>query len=177
MTKLSTLSYAFTLSSLGQLLLAKTQLGVCYISLGPEQNNLLTDLQRRFPSSHLQENLLLCQAELQKLHAHIENPVNALHMDLDIHGTTFQRQVWTVLQRIPVGETYNYAQVAAQIGAVKAVRAVANACGSNRLAIAIPCHRVIRSDGQLSGFRWGVAIKAELLRREALALNSKTLDN
>ena len=97
----------------------------------------------------------------------IEAPALGLHLPLDVHGTAFQERVWQALREIPPGTTVSYAEIAERIGAPKAVRAVAQACGANRIAVAIPCHRVVRRDGDLSGYRWGVERKRELLRREA----------
>ena len=101
--------------------------------------------------------------------AHVEQPTTALDLPLDVRGTAFQRRVWEALRAIPAGRTMSYADVAAAIGAPSAVRAVAGACAANSLALAIPCHRVVRTDGSLSGYRWGVERKRELLAREAVS--------
>ncbi len=153
--------------SLGAILVAQSQRGVCAILLGDDPQALLQDLQDRFPRA----NLIGGDAQFEQLVAQvvglIEAPSIGLALPLDVRGTAFQQRVWQALREIPAGSTASYAEIAARIGAPRAVRAVAQACAANHLAVAIPCHRVVRSDGDLSGYRWGVARKRELLEREA----------
>ena len=153
--------------ALGAILVAQSQLGLCAILLGDEPDQLLRDLQDQFPKAELVGG----NAEFERLVAQvvgfIEAPHLGLNLPLDVRGTAFQQRVWQALGSIPPGSTASYAEIAERIGAPKAVRAVAQACGANALAVAIPCHRVVRRDGDISGYRWGVARKRELLRREA----------
>lgn len=155
--------------SLGAILVAQTDRGICAIFLGDDPERLLHDLQDRFPRAHL----IGCDAGFEQWVAEVvgfvEAPALGLNLPLDIRGTAFQERVWQALRDIPVGTTASYAEIAQRIGSPKAVRAVAQACGANRLAVAIPCHRVVRHDGALSGYRWGVERKRELLRRESVA--------
>lgn len=161
------LYFALGECSLGSVLVAQSSRGVCAILLGDEPQALLEDLQRRFPRA----NLIGADADFERCVAQvvgfIEAPALGLDLPLDVRGTAFQQRVWQALGQIPPGSTASYAQIAALIGAPGAVRAVAGACAANCLAVAIPCHRVVRSDGGLSGYRWGVARKQQLLDREA----------
>jgi AraC family transcriptional regulator of adaptative response/methylated-DNA-[protein]-cysteine methyltransferase len=153
--------------SLGSILVAATERGVCAILLGDDPEQLAHDLERRFPRAQL----IGADAGFERLVAEVvglvEQPRVGLELPLDVRGTAFQRRVWQALREIPAGQTTSYAQLARAIGAPKAVRAVAQACGANALAVAIPCHRVVRTDGALSGYRWGVERKRALLAREA----------
>ncbi len=155
--------------SLGSILVAQSKKGVCSILIGDDPQLLVRDLQDRFPKA----NLIGDESHYQELIAEvvglIEKPEVGLGLPLDIRGTAFQQRVWKALQQIPPGSTATYSEIAAKIGMPKAVRAVAQACGANALAVAIPCHRVIRNDGSLSGYRWGVERKRVLLEREAHA--------
>ncbi|MFC3532899.1 bifunctional DNA-binding transcriptional regulator/O6-methylguanine-DNA methyltransferase Ada [Vogesella facilis] len=159
--------FAIAQCSLGALLVAQSERGICAILLGDDADSLLRELQDRFPAA----NLIGGDAGYEQLVAQvvgfIEAPQQGLALPLDIRGTAFQQRVWQALRTIPPGQTLSYSEVAARIGAPRAVRAVAQACAANALAVAIPCHRVVRTDGSLSGYRWGVARKAELLAREA----------
>jgi AraC family transcriptional regulator of adaptative response/methylated-DNA-[protein]-cysteine methyltransferase len=152
---------------LGSILVAATDKGVCAILLGDDPQELLRDLQDRFPKARLVGG----DAEFERLVARVvgfvEAPRQGLDLPLDIRGTAFQQRVWQALQEIPAGTTASYADVAARIGQPKAVRAVASACRANHIAVAIPCHRVVRTGGALSGYRWGIERKRELLAREA----------
>jgi AraC family transcriptional regulator, regulatory protein of adaptative response / methylated-DNA-[protein]-cysteine methyltransferase len=153
-------------SALGPVLVAASEKGVCAILFGEDSKTLTRDLQDRFPEAQLaggEEDLAPTLAKVVSL---IDAPVQALEAPLDMRGTEFQQRVWRALQDIPVGATASYKQIATSIGSPKAVRAVAGACAANALAVAIPCHRVVRSDGGLSGYRWGVARKRSLLARE-----------
>jgi AraC family transcriptional regulator of adaptative response/methylated-DNA-[protein]-cysteine methyltransferase len=162
--------YATGESALGLILVAKSQHGVCAILLGEDRESLERDLQQRFPKAELVAGDCELWPLVAKVVAFATDPRNELDLPLDIRGTEFQRQVWAALRRVPAGSTVSYMDVARRIGAPAAVRAVAQACGANHLALAIPCHRVIRSDGELSGYRWGVERKRALLERESRAL-------
>lgn len=153
--------------ALGAILLAASERGVCAILLGDEPDILLGELRERFPAASLTGGDADLGRLVGRVAGFIEAPRQGLELPLDIRGTAFQRRVWEVLRQIPPGETLSYAEVARRIGAPTAVRAVARACGANALALAIPCHRVVRSDGELSGYRWGVERKRALLEREA----------
>jgi AraC family transcriptional regulator of adaptative response/methylated-DNA-[protein]-cysteine methyltransferase len=153
--------------SLGEILVAATDRGVCAILMGDDAEALVRDLQDRFPRA----SLIGGDSEFEQLVARVvsfvEAPAVGLDLPLDVRGTAFQQRVWQALRAVPAGQTVSYAQVAERIGAPKAVRAVAQACGANSLAVAIPCHRVVRNDGAISGYRWGVERKRALLEREA----------
>ncbi len=153
--------------SLGRLLVAHTEKGICAVLLGDDESELIADLKRRFPKADIQQNEIDFARRTQQLLHFIETPQQAFNLPLDIRGTLFQQQVWQALQAIPVGETRSYTDIATAIGSPKAVRAVAGACAANALAIVIPCHRVVRNDGELSGYRWGTERKKALLQREA----------
>ncbi len=149
--------------------MAKSERGVCSILLGRDPALLIHDLQDQFPKANLIGDESRYEDLVAKVVGLIEKPGVGLNLPLDIRGTAFQQRVWKALQQIPVVSTASYADIAKQIGMPKAVRAVAQACGTNTLAVAIPCHRVIRNDGALSGYRWGVERKHVLLDREAHA--------
>ncbi|UYM18418.1 methylated-DNA--[protein]-cysteine S-methyltransferase [Endozoicomonas euniceicola] len=151
---------------LGAILVARNIKGICAISLGNESDKLTQDLQDRFPNANLIRDDDQREQLVAKVVGVLENPDRDLQLPLDIQGTDFQKRVWAALQDIPAGTTVSYTDIAEKIGAPKSVRAVAGACGANRLAIAIPCHRVVRRDGSLSGYRWGVNIKRQLLDKE-----------
>jgi AraC family transcriptional regulator of adaptative response/methylated-DNA-[protein]-cysteine methyltransferase len=153
--------------SLGSILVAKSERGVCAVLIGDDPLQLMRDLQDQFPKANLIGGEGGYEDLVAKVVGLIEKPGVGLDLPLDIRGTAFQQRVWTALQQIPVGSTASYADIAKLIGMPKAVRAVAQACGANSLAVAIPCHRVIRNDGALSGYRWGVKRKQALLDREA----------
>jgi AraC family transcriptional regulator of adaptative response/methylated-DNA-[protein]-cysteine methyltransferase len=153
--------------SLGSILVAASDKGVCAISFGDEPDALLRDLQDKFPRA----NLIGADAGFERLVAKVvgfvEAPSIGLDLPLDVRGTAFQHRVWAALRDIPFGATVSYAQIAERIGKPRAARAVARACAANNIAVAIPCHRVVRNDGALSGYRWGVERKRILLSREA----------
>jgi AraC family transcriptional regulator of adaptative response/methylated-DNA-[protein]-cysteine methyltransferase len=153
--------------SLGSILVAKSERGVCAVLIGDDPLQLMRDLQDQFPKANLIGGESGYEDMVAKVVGLIEKPGVGLDLPLDIRGTAFQQRVWKALQQIPVGSTASYADIAKSIGMPKAVRAVAQACGANSLAVAIPCHRVIRNDGALSGYRWGVERKQALLDREA----------
>ncbi|PVZ59212.1 bifunctional DNA-binding transcriptional regulator/O6-methylguanine-DNA methyltransferase Ada [Pseudomonas sp. B1(2018)] len=153
--------------SLGAILVAQSERGVCAILLGDDPHQLVCDLQDKFRRANLIGADQAFEALIAKVVGFIEAPAIGLDLPLDVRGTAFQERVWQALREIPVGSTASYADVALRIGSPKAVRAVAQACGANNLAVAIPCHRVVRSDGNLSGYRWGVERKRQLLERES----------
>lgn len=153
--------------SMGSILAAQTGRGVCAILIGDAAEPLVRDLQDRFPNATLVGDDRQYNDVVAKVVALVENPKQGFGLPLDIQGTAFQKRVWDALQQIPPGTTATYAAIASKIGLPKAVRAVAQACGANALAVAIPCHRVIRNDGSLSGYRWGVERKRLLLEKEA----------
>jgi AraC family transcriptional regulator of adaptative response/methylated-DNA-[protein]-cysteine methyltransferase len=152
--------------SLGAILVAATERGVCAIALGDEPDALLNELQEQFPRAEFVGADPAFEALVARVVGLIERPAAASQLPLDIRGTAFQEQVWQALTQIPPGTTMSYTELAAALGRPNAVRAVASACAANRLAVAIPCHRVVRTDGSLAGYRWGVERKRELLERE-----------
>ena len=158
--------FAIGQCSLGNILAAQTERGVCAILIGDDAEQLIRDLQDQFPNAKLVGDALEYQNLVGKVVGLVENPKSGFDLPLDIRGTAFQKRVWKALQQIPPGTTATYTEIAARIGAPRSVRAVAQACATNSLAIAIPCHRVIRNDGALSGYRWGVERKRTLLQRE-----------
>jgi AraC family transcriptional regulator, regulatory protein of adaptative response / methylated-DNA-[protein]-cysteine methyltransferase len=153
--------------SLGSILVARSERGVCAILLGDDPDVLARDLQDRFPHATLIGGDAAFEEVVSKVVGLIEAPRLGLDLPLDVRGTAFQRRVWRALEEIPAGSTASYREVAERIGAPASVRAVAHACAANPLAVAIPCHRVVRTDGGLAGYRWGVERKRALLRREA----------
>ncbi|MBM3060508.1 bifunctional DNA-binding transcriptional regulator/O6-methylguanine-DNA methyltransferase Ada [Citrobacter braakii] len=161
-------SVRYTLAdcTLGRCLVAESERGICAILLGDDDATLVADLHGLFPAAKDVPADTDFQQRVREVIAAINARDAPLSLPLDIRGTAFQQQVWQALRAIPCGETMSYQQLASAIGKPKAVRAVASACGANKLAIVIPCHRVIRGDGALSGYRWGIARKAQLLQRE-----------
>jgi AraC family transcriptional regulator of adaptative response/methylated-DNA-[protein]-cysteine methyltransferase len=161
------IKFAVGQTSLGAILVASSAKGVAAILLGDDPDELLRNLQDRFPKAHLIGADRDYEALVARVVGFVETPEIGLDLPLDVRGTAFQQRVWQALQEIPVGEAVTYAGIARRIGAPKAVRAVAGACAANNLAVAIPCHRVVRKDGALSGYAWGVERKRALLDREA----------
>jgi AraC family transcriptional regulator, regulatory protein of adaptative response / methylated-DNA-[protein]-cysteine methyltransferase len=153
--------------SLGSILVARSDRGICAILLGDNPELLLRDLEDRFPQADLVAGDIVFETLIAKVIALIEAPGLGLDLPLDIRGTAFQQLVWKALRNVPAGETVSYSEIARRIGSPRSVRAVAQACGANPLAVAIPCHRVVRNDGALSGYRWGIERKRVLLNREA----------
>jgi AraC family transcriptional regulator of adaptative response/methylated-DNA-[protein]-cysteine methyltransferase len=153
--------------SLGSVLVAATGKGVCAITLGDEPDALVRNLQDRFPKARLVGGDAAFERLVASVVGLVETPGVAIELPLDVRGTAFQQRVWQALRKIPAGSTVSYADIARRIGMPKAVRAVAHACGANPIAVAIPCHRVVRHDGGVSGYRWGVERKRALLEREA----------
>jgi AraC family transcriptional regulator, regulatory protein of adaptative response / methylated-DNA-[protein]-cysteine methyltransferase len=152
--------------SLGSILVAATAHGICAIQLGDTAEELVEALQDRFPKADLKGGDADFEQIVARVVGLVEEPRRAFDLPLHVRGTAFQQRIWDILRSIPPGETMTYAEVAAKAGCPGAVRAVANACASNKLAVAIPCHRVVRKGGALSGYRWGVERKAALLKRE-----------
>ncbi|WP_374607976.1 bifunctional DNA-binding transcriptional regulator/O6-methylguanine-DNA methyltransferase Ada [Thermomonas sp.] len=168
------IEFAIGESSMGAILVARSQRGVCAISLGDDADLLLRELQDRFPRAELVGGDTGFERLVAQVVGMIEQPNLGIDLPLDVRGTAFQQRVWQALGQIPPGQTASYAQIAQRIGSPTSVRAVAQACASNTLAVAIPCHRVVRSDGALSGYRWGVERKRELLLRENESLSSSS---
>jgi AraC family transcriptional regulator of adaptative response/methylated-DNA-[protein]-cysteine methyltransferase len=161
------LRFAIGQSSLGAILVASSQAGVAAILLGDDPEALLRDLQDRFPKAKLVGADAAYETLVAQVVGLVEHPERGADLPLDIRGTAFQQRVWQALREIPAGKTASYADIAERIGAPAAVRAVAGACAANKLAVAIPCHRVVRKEGALSGYAWGVERKREQLAREA----------
>jgi AraC family transcriptional regulator of adaptative response/methylated-DNA-[protein]-cysteine methyltransferase len=159
--------FAVRRCSLGSVLVASSEKGVCCITLGDDPDFLLEDLRNRFRKAELAGGDADFEKLVTKIVGFVEAPKLGLGLPLDIRGTAFQQRVWQALREIPLGSTASYSDVAEKIGSPKSVRAVAGACAANSIAVAIPCHRVVRTDGNLSGYRWGVARKRALLDREA----------
>lgn len=159
------LRYSIAPCPLGHLLLASSSKGICALLFGDDPAALLAELQQRFAAAQLHEDEQGLGDSLRQVLAQLSEPQRAAHLPLDIRGTAFQQQVWHALQHIPPGQTRNYAELAAQLASHP--RAVARACASNPLGLLVPCHRVIASNGSLSGYRWGLARKAALLEQEA----------
>ena len=153
--------------SLGSVLVAASEKGACAILLGDNPDELVKDLQRRFPNANLIGGERVFERLVARVVGFVEQPHTTCDLPLDIRGTAFQQRVWQALRKIPPGTTTTYAEIAARIGLPKSVRAVASAIAANPIAVAIPCHRVIRTDGSLSGYRWGVARKRALLKKES----------
>jgi AraC family transcriptional regulator, regulatory protein of adaptative response / methylated-DNA-[protein]-cysteine methyltransferase len=159
--------FAVGQTSLGAILVASTKKGVAAILLGEDPDELVQDLQDRFPKAHFIGADSDYEALVARVVGFVEAPKIGLNLPLDVRGTAFQERVWKALQEIPAGATVSYSEIAQRIGAPKSVRAVAGACAANNLAVAIPCHRVVRNDGALSGYAWGVERKRILIDREA----------
>ncbi len=155
--------------SLGSILVAQSERGVCAISMGDDPDRLVRELQERFSRAHLVGGDEAFEALVAKVVGFVESPKSGLDLPLDVRGTVFQQRVWQAMREIRPGETTSYSELAQRIGVPRSTRAVACACAANVIAVAIPCHRVVRSDGGLSGYRWGVERKRALLEREARA--------
>jgi AraC family transcriptional regulator, regulatory protein of adaptative response / methylated-DNA-[protein]-cysteine methyltransferase len=164
--------YAVEPCALGVIIVAATDKGVCGIEFGDSAHALVERLRQRFPKASFVPGDAVFRDWIGRVLRYIEHPQGLLEMPMDVRGTVFQRQVWQALRRIPSGETASYGDVARSIGQPTAVRAVAQACASNPIALVVPCHRVVRSDGRLSGYRWGAERKAELLKREQQEVQS-----
>lgn len=153
-------------SSLGEILVAQSERGICAILIGDDSDALTRDLRDRFPRAQLIQGGAGFDQIVARVVASVEAPQLGLDLLLDPRGTAFQQRVWQALRNVPIGQTASYSELARRIGAPKAIRAVGSACAANAIAVAIPCHRAARSDGSLSGYRWGVERKRALLERE-----------
>jgi AraC family transcriptional regulator of adaptative response/methylated-DNA-[protein]-cysteine methyltransferase len=161
-----TIRYALADSSLGRLIVGLTERGVCLIAFGDDDAALLADARARFSRARFEPAAEKDSKLVSAVIALVDEPARGIGLSLDVRGTAFQQRVWQALTRIEPGATVTYGELAKQIGSPAAVRAVAQACGANPLAVAVPCHRVIGADGSLTGYRWGVERKRELLARE-----------
>jgi AraC family transcriptional regulator of adaptative response/methylated-DNA-[protein]-cysteine methyltransferase len=159
--------FAIGRCTLGGLLVARSERGLCAILLGDDGAALAADLRRRYPDAQEGQEDPGAAEILARVATFVENPGAELGLPIDLRGTDFMLEVWQALREIPAGSTRSYGEVARRIGAPTSARAVAQACAANMLAVAVPCHRVVRADGGLSGFRWGVQRKRALLAREA----------
>jgi AraC family transcriptional regulator of adaptative response/methylated-DNA-[protein]-cysteine methyltransferase len=160
------ISYASAPTPLGRLLVAATEKGICAVTLGATEASLAADLKAQYAAAEIKHEQKQLGPWLEALVAHLEGKLPDLHLPLDLRATSFQWRVWRELQQIPYGTTTTYRDIARRIGEPNSIRAVARACASNRAALVIPCHRVLRADGDLAGYRWGIARKAKLLDRE-----------
>lgn len=167
MTAVHTLTYTIDNCTLGKLLLATSEKGICALLLGDDDQTVLNELHGYFPLATISPADASISSWLTQVIELIEHPKDKHNLPLHIRGTAFQQRVWQALQEIPAGKTLSYTELAAKIGQPKAARAVASACANNAIAVLIPCHRIVRSDGALSGYRWGVDRKRQLLEREA----------
>ncbi len=158
--------YGVGTSRFGPLLIAATERGICSVSLGHPRERLILELEGEFPRAVLREAPEAFAPWLEVIVDHLADPCPGLDLPVDLTGTEFQIRVWRALREIPDGETRSYRQVAESIGRPSAARAVAHACATNKVALIVPCHRVVREDGRPSGYRWGIEVKRELLRRE-----------
>lgn len=164
----TTIRFALGQCSLGAILVAASERGICAIALGDDADVLLRELQERFPRAELIGGDAQFEGLVATVAGFVEAPHMGLELPLDLRGTAFQLRVWQALRDVPVGTTVTYTELARRIGAPAAVRAVASACAANPVAVAIPCHRVVRLGGGLAGYRWGVARKRSLLEREVM---------
>jgi AraC family transcriptional regulator of adaptative response/methylated-DNA-[protein]-cysteine methyltransferase len=162
----ASIRFAIGACSLGAILVAATDKGICAILMGDDPELLARDLQDRFPQAELRGAEAEFEATVAKVVGFVESPGIGLDLPLDVRGTAFQQRVWQALRAIPPGSTVSYAELAERIGIPSGARAIAGACAANPVAVAIPCHRVVRQDGSISGYRWGVERKAALLKRE-----------
>jgi AraC family transcriptional regulator of adaptative response/methylated-DNA-[protein]-cysteine methyltransferase len=159
------ISYTLADCDLGTVLIASRGKGICILQLGDNPGELEKIFLKEHPEAE-KKKLAIPDEVLQKIIVHLDNPNKEINVELDIQGTDFQKRVWEELQKIPVGKSETYSKLAQKLGAADAVRAVATACGANPIAVLIPCHRVIRSDGGLGGYRWGIWRKQTLLKLE-----------
>jgi AraC family transcriptional regulator, regulatory protein of adaptative response / methylated-DNA-[protein]-cysteine methyltransferase len=163
------LSYATGECALGRVLVARSVNGVCAILIGADHDELGADLAARFPRATLVASEAVVHDDLAKVIRFVDKPAEGLHLTLDMRGTPLQRRVWEKLRTISVGRTVTYTELARWISPLASARVIAGACAANPIALAIPCHRVVRTDGDLAGYRWGIERKRELIRREAMA--------
>jgi methylated-DNA-[protein]-cysteine S-methyltransferase/AraC family transcriptional regulator of adaptative response/methylated-DNA-[protein]-cysteine methyltransferase len=163
------ISYATSKCALGIILVARSAKGVCAISMGDDRAYLEVDLAAAFPKSVLIANLIAVEEDLARALHFLERPGDSLHLTLDMRGTPLERRVWEKLRAISVGRTVTYMELARWISPLASARVVARACAANRIALAIPCHRVVGSGGDLRGYRWGLERKRQLIEMEAAA--------
>jgi AraC family transcriptional regulator, regulatory protein of adaptative response / methylated-DNA-[protein]-cysteine methyltransferase len=163
------LSYATGECALGRVLVARSVAGVCAILIGADDDELEGDLAARFPRATLVANEAVVHDDLAKVIRFVDKPAEGLQFTLDMRGTPLQRRVWEKLRAIPVGRTVTYMELARWISPLVSARVIAGACAANPIALAIPCHRVVRTNGDLAGYRWGIERKRELIRKEAMA--------
>jgi AraC family transcriptional regulator of adaptative response/methylated-DNA-[protein]-cysteine methyltransferase len=161
-----TIRYAAVETSYGWMLVAATERGLCTVSLHNSHDTAITSLQTEFAEAQLTADTAALAGTVQQIVAHIEGALPSLDLPIDVQATAFQMRVWNALRQIPHGETWSYSELAEHIGDPKATRAVAAACGANRLAVVIPCHRVVGKSGNLTGYKWGIERKRLLLARE-----------
>lgn len=154
------------LSDLGWMLMAATEKGICWLAFGEEPGAMLEELYAAFPKARFANDERRLREWFERIRDFVLLPREALNLPIDVQGTAFQASVWKILRKIPLGKTVSYKDVAERLGNLEAVRAVASACARNRIALLIPCHRVVGSDGRLAGYRWGLERKATLLERE-----------
>lgn len=160
------INYTITDSELGRILVARTIKGLCNVAFADDDKVLETNLKKEFPNAEVVKDAVVLRDFVDEILTHLAGKKKRLDLPLDIQATAFQMQVWELLRKIPYGETVTYSQIAEKLGDKNKVRAVAQACASNRIAVVIPCHRVIGKDGKLSGYRWGVERKEKLLTKE-----------
>jgi O-6-methylguanine DNA methyltransferase len=163
------ISFATSKSAIGRVLLARSAKGVCAILIDDDDDELEADLPFRFPKAKLVSNDPVVRSDLAKVIRFVSKPCEGLHLTLDMRGTPFQRSVWEKLCAIPIDRTVSYMDLACRMSPKASPRAVASACAANPIALAIPCHRVVRSDGGLAGYRWGIERKRELIKKEAMS--------
>ena len=161
------IDYTITDCDLGKLLVARTEKGVCAVTFGDDEKTLTANLFNEYANAEITENNTNLKDYVEAILANLKGTNKTLDLPTDLQATAFQMHVWDILRKIPYGETVSYSQVAEQLGNKNAVRAVATACASNRVALVIPCHRVVRSSGELSGYRWGIERKKQLLEQES----------
>ena len=166
-----TVRYAIVHSYLGWVLIASTDRGICRIAFGDEPEFLKYLLKMDFPRAQLLENDQSYKKTVEYTLSFIDDPKEKFSLPLDLRGTPFQQRVWNALKKIPPGSTVSYAEIAKQIGKQKAARAVASACAANKIAVVVPCHRVVRSNGDPGGYRWGLERKRKLIERESKTQN------
>lgn len=160
------IEYTITDSDLGKLLIARTEKGICAVTFGDDENVLTENLSKEYPHAEITENNESLKTYVEAILANLAGADKTLDLPLDIQATTFQMRVWELLRKIPYGETVSYSDIAERLDNKNAVRAVATACASNRVALVIPCHRVIGKSGNLSGYRWGIERKKAILKKE-----------
>lgn len=160
------IAYTITECSLGRLLVAATDVGICSVTLGEEDETLTHNLRAEYPQAEYAEDNRALQAHVQAILHYLNGQQPHLDLPLDVRATAFQQRVWEELRRIPYGTTASYSEIARRLGQPSATRAVARACATNPVALVTPCHRVVRENGDLSGYRWGIERKRKLLAQE-----------